>query len=313
MKKTHQLLLATFLGASALTSSAFAGGEGWTADFEAAKKLAAEEKKDLLVDFTGSDWCGWCIKLNKEVFSHEPFKKGVADKFILVEIDFPRDKSKLSEETQKQNAELQAKYGVRGFPTILLMDSSGVPFAKTGYQAGGPEAYVAHLDELRTKRTVRDEAFAEAEKLEGAAKADALVTALSAIDDEVVATHYKEKLEEIAKLSPDNEYSAKMNRMAATKALQQDVMASMRAGDTEAISTKVDGFIEKHSLEGLEKQKILGMKMDPYLRTGKFDEAEAVLEEIIKADPESPEGKRAEGFKPRLKQMREQAAKKATP
>ena len=84
------------------------------------KKQAAESNKDLLIDFTGSDWCGWCIKLHKEVFSQDAFKEGVKDKFVLVEIDFPKDKSKLSEETQKQNEELGEKYAVQGYPTILL-------------------------------------------------------------------------------------------------------------------------------------------------------------------------------------------------
>ncbi len=80
---------------------ALAGGEGWTADFAAAKKEAAESKKDLLIDFTGSDWCGWCIKLNKEVFSHEPFKAGVKDKFVLVELDYPNDKRRADSSPRK--------------------------------------------------------------------------------------------------------------------------------------------------------------------------------------------------------------------
>ena len=98
-----------------------------------------------------------------------------------------------------------------------------------------------------------------------------------------------------------------MNRMAATKALEQDVNASMRAGDTEAISTKVDAFIEKYSLEGLEKQQILGMKINPYLNAKKFDEATAVLDAIIEAGPDTPIGKRAEGFKPRVEDLRKKA------
>ena len=76
--------------------TALAGGEGWTHDFEAAKKQAADENKDLLIDFIGSDWCGWCIKLNEEVFSHDEFKTGVKDKYVLVELDYPKDTSKLS-------------------------------------------------------------------------------------------------------------------------------------------------------------------------------------------------------------------------
>ncbi len=121
------------------TGFALAGGEGWISDFAAAKKEAADSKKDLLIDFTGSDWCSWCIKLNKEVFDHEPFKAGVKNKFVLVELDYPRDKSKLTEEVIKQNEELGNKYQIAGYPTILLCDASGKPYAATGYQDGGPE------------------------------------------------------------------------------------------------------------------------------------------------------------------------------
>ena len=79
------------------------GAGNWHTDFEAAKKQAAKEKKDLLIDFTGSDWCGWCIRLKKEVFDEAAFEKGVADHFVLVELDYPRDKSKLSEKTKAQS------------------------------------------------------------------------------------------------------------------------------------------------------------------------------------------------------------------
>ena len=118
--KTISLITAVSLLAS---SFGFAGGEGWTSDFAAAKAQAAKEGKDLLIDFTGSDWCGWCIKLNNEVFQHDPFKKGVADKFVLVELDYPRDKSKLDEKTIKQNDELKSTYEPQGFPTILLTNA----------------------------------------------------------------------------------------------------------------------------------------------------------------------------------------------
>ena len=153
-----------------IQSMAFAGGEGWISDFEAAKKEAAESNKDLLIDFTGSDWCGWCIRLNKEVFQHDAFKEGVKDKFVLVELDFPKDKSKITEETLAQNKVLAKEYGVRGYPTILLTDAKGRPYAKTGYRKGGPENYVAHLNELRELKAKRDVALGEAEAKEGVAK-----------------------------------------------------------------------------------------------------------------------------------------------
>lgn len=67
MKNKRHLLSVSGAVLMALHSTVFAGGEGWVSDFAAAKKEAAESKKDLLVDFTGSDWCGWCIKLVDEV------------------------------------------------------------------------------------------------------------------------------------------------------------------------------------------------------------------------------------------------------
>ena len=137
--KLHEIIR-SFAAVAVLGCSGFAvaGGEGWSSDFAASMKLAADSKEDLLVDFTGSDWCGWCIKLNKEVFSLEPFKAGVKGKFVLVEVDFPKDKSILSEDTIRQNKELGGKYEVEGYPTILLCDAGGKPYAKTGYQPGGP-------------------------------------------------------------------------------------------------------------------------------------------------------------------------------
>lgn len=304
MKKTILASLALAFTASFAT----AGGDNWMTDFEAAKKKAAAENKDLLVDFTGSDWCGWCIKLNKEVFQHDPFKTGVADKFVLVELDFPRDKSKLSQEIQDQNAALQAKYGVRGFPTILLLDGKGRPFAKTGYQAGGPEKYVAHLDELRGQRVKRDEALAAADKLKGVEKAKALVKALETIPEDY-HSQYSEIIDEVAKLDPKDEtgFVTKQKRKAALATLQKDVSEASRSGNVDEALAKVDKYIADYKIAGEEKQGILAMKMDPLLRNKKYDEAGKVIDDIIAAAPDSKYAKHAEGFKARLEKMKESA------
>ena len=101
--------------ALALTASfATAAGDEWMTDFEAAKKKAAAENKDLLVDFTGSDWCGWCIKLVDEVFKHDSFKKGVADKFVLVELDFPKkpENTKIFQNSPKMTPIFKYAFGV---------------------------------------------------------------------------------------------------------------------------------------------------------------------------------------------------------
>lgn len=121
---------------------------GWTDDLDAAKKQAAEEGKLLLVNFSGSDWCGWCIRLDNEVFSKKEFLDGAKDKFVLVFIDSPRDKNRLSEKGKARNKKLVDEYGVRGFPTVMILDEAGKPIAQTGYVRGGAKKYLQHLDEL---------------------------------------------------------------------------------------------------------------------------------------------------------------------
>lgn len=115
---------------------------GWTDDFAAAKKLAAQENKDLFILFTGSDWCGWCIRLKNEVFSKPGFIEKLSETFVPVFIDMPRDNSLLSENAQKQNKPLVEKFRIQGFPTVLLADADGIVFGQLGYAAGGPEKYL---------------------------------------------------------------------------------------------------------------------------------------------------------------------------
>lgn len=116
----------------------------WTEDYEAAVAQARRENKPLLLDFTGSDWCVWCHRLEAEVFSQPAFKNGAPQKYVLVKLDFPRAKPQ-TEAVRRRNQDLAARYGVEGYPTILLVDAQGRVFGRTGYQAGGAEAYMSHL------------------------------------------------------------------------------------------------------------------------------------------------------------------------
>ncbi|MBM4148467.1 MAG: thioredoxin family protein [Lentisphaerae bacterium] len=117
---------------------------GWTTDFSAAKKEAAKRGVPILADFSGSDWCGWCIRLDKEVFSEADFRKFAADNFVLFLADFPNAKPQ-TDALKAQNAALAEKYGVQGFPTVLILDAEGKVIGKTGYRRGGAAAYIEHL------------------------------------------------------------------------------------------------------------------------------------------------------------------------
>jgi thiol-disulfide isomerase/thioredoxin len=296
MMKTKHLLAAScaaFLG----FTSAFAGGEGWTHDFAAAKKQAADEKKDLLIEFTGSDWCVYCIKLNEQVFSHAPFKAGVKDKFVLVELDYPRKPeniAKLSDETKAQNKELQAKYSINAFPTIVLCDAEGRPYASTGFQRGGPEKYVTHLDELRAKKDVRDKSFAEAAKLEGLAKAKVLVAALDALSamqlgDLTVARCYPDVVDQIKAADPKDEtgYGKKLVVTAKFVDFYTEFQGLLAKQDMAGAIAFIEKSAASGDFEGEMKAQVISSKIEVLISMKKFDDAIKAVEEVKAVAPES--------------------------
>jgi protein disulfide-isomerase len=124
----------------------------WLTDLDEAKKAAAKENKKLLVDFTGSDWCGYCIKLHKEVFDTPEFEKFAKD-FVLVELDFPRRKEQPAAVKAKNQA-AQKKFGVNGFPTVIIMTAGGkVLFRAEGYSPdSGPSGYLPQLGAPAVKK-----------------------------------------------------------------------------------------------------------------------------------------------------------------
>ena len=125
-----------------------AAKSGWLTNYDQAQKEAQSKNRLLLMDFTGSDWCGWCIMLDKEVFSKSEFKEYASKNLVLLELDFPRAKP-MPPEVTAQNERLLVKYGIQGFPTVVVFDSSGKPLGALGYQAGGPQAFIAELERLR--------------------------------------------------------------------------------------------------------------------------------------------------------------------
>lgn len=122
----------------------------WTSDFEAALKASAETGKPVLADFTGSDWCSWCMRLESEVFGTDAFKNFAKENFVLFVADFPNEKQ-IPAAVAEQNRKLAEKYAVQGFPTLLILDKTGKEIARTGYRRGGAEAYIEHLKSLAPK------------------------------------------------------------------------------------------------------------------------------------------------------------------
>ncbi|MEO7934490.1 MAG: thioredoxin family protein [Chthoniobacterales bacterium] len=145
--KNSLLALAFLLCTSVLS---LAGKAGWDDDYDKGLAKAKSESKLVLLDFTGSDWCGWCIKLDKEVFSEKAFKDYAKDNLVLVEIDFPRAKPQ-TKKLKEQNEKLSTQYNIEGYPTIVVLNKDGQKVGQLGYMEGGPEAFIAELNKLKGK------------------------------------------------------------------------------------------------------------------------------------------------------------------
>ncbi len=144
MKKFVSFLIAIGLTLISITASA---ESSWVTDYKKAQEDAKAGKKLMLLEFTGSDWCGWCMKLDKEVFSTPEFQNYASRNLILVKVDFPRRRPQ-TEALKKQNAQLAQKYDIQGFPTIIVLNGQGEKLGELGYMEGGPSPFLAKLETL---------------------------------------------------------------------------------------------------------------------------------------------------------------------
>ena len=120
----------------------------WLTNLPEAQAKAKEAQKMVLMNFTGSDWCPWCIKLKNEVFAQPAFAEYAQKSLVLVELDFPRKKAQ-PEELKKANRALMEKYGIEGFPTLVVLDSQGRKLGQLGYGPGGAKPFIARLEALK--------------------------------------------------------------------------------------------------------------------------------------------------------------------
>ena len=125
--------------------------KGWLTSVPDAQAQAQKENKLVLLDFTGSDWCSWCLKLDADVLSKTEFADYAKSNLVMVELDFPNQK-KLPDDLVKANDALKIKYKISGFPTLVLLKPDGtVLWNNPGYIAGGPQAMIAKLEEAKNK------------------------------------------------------------------------------------------------------------------------------------------------------------------
>lgn len=144
MKKSFTLVFLFLLSISTVLA------QGWLLDFAKAKEIASKENKPIILVFQGSDWCAPCIKLDREIWSTETFKKYASEHYVMVKADFPMKKENaIPEEQRAANIVLAEAYNKNGlFPLVVVLDSEGKILGETGYKKTSPEEYINELNAL---------------------------------------------------------------------------------------------------------------------------------------------------------------------
>ena len=284
----------------------------WIADFDEAVKVAKDEGKDLLVDFTGSDWCIWCIRLHDEVFVKSEFTDAAPKSYVLVALDFPQDEAvKAKVPNPTRNDELKKKYGVRGFPTVLLIEPDGDVYGRTGYQKGGAPGYVQHLSELSAsgkKELAGIEEHARAfDAAQGEAKLKLLDESIERLQKLPAESAFGPKIAEVvrAALTLDADNAQGRKRKAVDVLLERTMVDQSVIAAVHQLDPKNEqGLIEKLLLQrcqvvsSLEEMPELLKAIDEFATAGSYHDKKLVSGLFLNAafwnykhlrDPKDPE------------------------
>ena len=268
-----------------------AGDDVWMTDYKAAMKKAAAAKKDMLIDFSGSDWCRYCIMLDKEVFSQKEFIEAASKDFVFVMLDFPRDKSKTTPQLQAQNEELQKEFHVEGFPTVYLTDAKGMPYARTGYMEGGPKVYLEHISKLRKDQVKVTELMTKADspELDDLAKAKLLDEAISLMPPVIVDQFDPDRVDKIIEkiLALDSENKAGLRDNYLAKRALKDVTKQIRDRNADKAFELVNKIVKDFKISGSTEQNVYYYKA---MIHDLMEDEGGILENLKKAiavDPES--------------------------
>ena len=257
----------------------------WMTDLEAAKTKAAAENKAVLVDFTGSDWCGWCIRLRKQVLDTPAFETYAKDKFVLMEVDVPQN-PKFDQALLKRNQELCEQYGVSGFPTILVINPKGdVVGGFSGYVASTAEA-AKPLDAALATAAL----LAKAETQQGAEQVATLAAAYKSLPEDLRENASALRQRIIALDTDDTSGMKRLQRVQEQRvALQQAINKAASAAEAIAIVDQALPTAEPENKAGMLQIKFQLMFMSAQTVDDIKASAE-VMRQAIEADPNTRPG-----------------------
>ena len=278
--------------------------EGWLTDMDAARKEAAEQEKNLMIEFTGSDWCAPCMQLRANVLTKPDFQQEARKNFVLLELDYPRRK-KQSAEVKAANRKLAEQYGVTSFPTIVFADASGKPFG--AFVGGRPREDVmkAMQDALKNKEALQAAEANVAKASTDEAKVAALMEVRKLAPKDYVDNFYGDVKAEIKKLDKDDKSGLKAadahaDQLKKEQKEVQDYLAGKMTAKTPSAESlqAIRAYPNRDKLLPETQQELLMMEFGTFLNsTGDVDGAVLILDKVAELKPGTEAGQQA----PRIK------------
>ena len=275
-------------------------------DFEAAKVAAGESGRDILVEFTGTDWCNFCKDMRSRLFQLEAFREWMAGDLVWMEVDYIRNRGRLQStplEFREAQDEMRRRFDVRLYPTVYLCDGQGRPYAlKEGFLPdASTEEYFFQLAQLAEKRKERDALLAKLETSTGADRLPLLEKALSIVPARCVEEFYPEHFAELQKGRPDSPLVTSLARERELAALEKGLRKTLASREYEQTLAGTDALLDKEGFEGETRQRFLLVKAHALMGMEQRKEASEVIKEIIEIDSQNGYAGRAKGLAQRLR------------
>lgn len=292
MKKVSEIIMLGLLAGSAWALPQ-------AANVDSAKPIAKEQGRDIMLEFTGKEWCPPCIHLRTKILETEEFEKAAGDKYVLVEVIFPRLPAAVSaipEEQRNANEQLLVYHRIEtGLPTVLMLDADGLPYAQIAGARRTTADYLKELEKAAAVRAARDAAFARARGLQGIERATALAEGLNAVPENC-RDKYTDIVNEINSLDPQNTlgYARVLTRQAnfrkqeaALKAITDKMRGHFTDGDLSAAVVMLQEYLETPELEPELAQLAWRALGDTYAMQRRYQDVYQAYKTAYECAPES--------------------------
>ncbi len=259
--------------------------DNWETDIDVAIAAAKLDGKHLLLDFTGSDWCPPCIRLEDEVLSQAAFLTEAKKSFHLVKLDFPQNQALVPVKLMEKNQQWMKVLGVDGFPTIVLMDNQARPFGFIGYTAGGPPAFLELMQQRLAAKTRFDQLLQQANAAAGAEKAQLLDQALEALGISIGQAHYKDLVEMILELDAEFQVGLREKYRGdldaeQRKAILADLLLMVRLRTPADVLAVIDEMVAEIPMTPQMEALVLQIRVDLERKSGLVSEAVSSLDRL---------------------------------